>query len=65
MALDLPRSKCPQRDSDARVEVIERTEASETLTQAQIKVIADKAVIVSRADCRCRQPPRAGAAAER
>jgi hypothetical protein len=37
-------------DGKARVEVIERAEAGETLTDAQIKEIVDKAVIASRED---------------
>jgi hypothetical protein len=32
MALDLPRSERPQRDSELLVELIERTEAGETFT---------------------------------
>jgi hypothetical protein len=49
MALDLLRGECPRRESEA-VEAIERAEAGETLAQAQIKEIVEKAVIASHTD---------------
>jgi hypothetical protein len=53
MAVDLPCCECPRKDSEAPVEVIERAEARETLTQAQIKESIDNAVIAMR---NCRHP---------
>jgi hypothetical protein len=40
----------PSKGQRSRVDVIQRAEAGQTLTQAQIKEIVDKAVIASRAD---------------
>jgi hypothetical protein len=54
MAVDLPCCECPRKDSEAPVEVIERAEARETITQAQIKESIDKAVIALR---NCRKNP--------
>lgn len=53
--LDIPVSglyllAAPSTPDEARTEVIQRAEAGESLTQAQIKEIVDKAVIASRAD---------------